>query len=285
MTDSTAPRILHTKEEAERTRVIGYNHIRLTPDDIRASQARRARRPSKWSRNLRYTLQGRMITSTRARFFFIWIICFAFSSFSLGLLWALGELIAGIAVASVFVALGCSLCGAAEFMIRCPRTVPSLLSDLGILKPIYDDDDENQDQEGYVYEERGGGHYFPDGDRDLVSEYDDYDEELLRSEMLEQASDAVMTKIADMNQQNSGHHQDLDLDSMSSPLADSSGDMADDDDDRNSPLECPTELLDKDIERGQNPPEKNPPCPLKSATSDGIYTEEEEEEEYQDKRD
>lgn len=295
MTDSTASRslrILHTKQEEERTKVLGHNYIRLTPDDIRDSQARRARGTSKWSRNLRYTLQGRMITSTRARFFFIWIVCFAFSSFSLGLLWALGELIAGIAVASVFVALGCGLCGAAEFMIRCPRTVPSLLSDLGILKPIYFDGTESQEEmDRYVYEERGGGHYFPGGgDRDLLSEYDDDDdddEELLlhSGRLLEEASDVVLSKISAMNR------DAFDVESMSSPLVDSSGDN-----DESGPLDYPNELLQQDLESGgggggggQNHLEQMPPYPKEPVKSDGAYDDveeqEQEEEEDSDKQD
>ena len=297
MTDSTAagpPRILHTKDEEERTKVLGYNHIRLTPADIRDSQARRAHRTSKWSRNLRYTLQGRMITSTRARFFFIWIICFAFSSFSLGLLWALGELIAGIAVASVFVALGCGLCGAAEFMIRCPRTVPSLLSDLGILKPIYDDDDcdyRNQEEMGqYIYEERGGGHYFPGdgGDRDLQSEYGDEDdggEEMLRSgRLLEKAADVVLTKI-------SAWSRDHDAESMSSPLVDSSGDNTDNDDSESRPLEYPKELLDTSLEPAETQLEDMPlssaSYPNEPVKSDAAYDDDAdtEQEDCQDKQD
>lgn len=103
--------------EAERNKVIGFNHVRRSPEDKEADERTRSNQAPRWRRRLRYKFHN----STRGRLVCILLVCCAMSAVSLGILWSVGEVIAGLAVAGSALGLGLLACGTTEVLVRCPK--------------------------------------------------------------------------------------------------------------------------------------------------------------------
>lgn len=130
--------------EAQQHKVLGFNHVRRSPQDIEVDRAVRARQGPRWRRRLRY----RCVNSRRMRQACIWVVCLTAALLAMCLLWTLGEMIAGLAVAGSFLLIALVACTGTEILVGCPKLTEGLLFHAGFLERVYND---YEDLEGYGY--------------------------------------------------------------------------------------------------------------------------------------
>jgi len=168
------PPMEDASERQERTKVLGYNHIRRTDRDRKEDEIRRKMSgrgiPRRWQKKFRWRIRN----DRKSRWF---CILFTSSVTALGSmfgLWSLGEFVAAIAVMGTIMLLGFGACIAAEIVIHCPNAVEWLLYDMGFITP-YTPLDLPEDMAMHEIGEFEGVEGDPmlyDGTRGVTSEYD-----------------------------------------------------------------------------------------------------------------
>lgn len=168
--------------EAHQIKTIGVTHVRRTPKDIEEDRLARARHKPRWRRRLRY----KFVNSRRMRQALIWIVCLTVGLLAMGILWSVGEAIAGFAVVAAFALMAFAMCTGVEILVGCPKLTEGLLLHVGILERVYS---EQEPMSGYGYEvhdmtDRDGVAYGEVGLHTLPDDAEYYDSQDGESEEL-----------------------------------------------------------------------------------------------------